>query len=168
MVELWDLFDSDRKKTGRIIKRGDPMKPDEYHIVVHIWIVNSKGEWLISKRSANKPHPGMWECTAGSVICGEESIDAAVREVKEELGINLTPDQGILFKSYRRKNKCRPDFCDVWVFKYDCPVSTIVLQEEETCDAMWASKDKIIKMMEDGFLYSKKIYPYIDDLFNKY
>lgn len=168
MIELWDLYDSNRNKTGRTIKRGEPMAQDEYHIVVHIWIKNSKGEWLISKRTPNKPYPNMWECTAGSAISGEDSINAAIREVNEELGIKLASDLGFLFKSYRRQNKRRPDFCDVWVFNNDCPISSIILQENETCDAMWASKEKIFEMMEEGLLFPKKIYPYIDELFNKY
>ena len=60
---------------------------DGYHLVVHVWIRNSKGEYLISQRSANRPtYPLMWECVGGSVVKGEDSLQGAIREAKEEVG----------------------------------------------------------------------------------
>jgi predicted N-acetyltransferase YhbS len=40
--ELWDVYDKNRNKTGKIVERGKPMSQDEYHLVVEIWIKNSK------------------------------------------------------------------------------------------------------------------------------
>ena len=55
---------------------------------MHVWIRNSKGEYLISQRSANRPtFPLMWECVGGSVVKGEDSMQGAIREAKEEVGI---------------------------------------------------------------------------------
>ena len=54
-MELWDAYDENRKPLGYTVKREkfDSLN-NEYHIVVHIWIKNSKGEYLIQKRSSNK------------------------------------------------------------------------------------------------------------------
>lgn len=66
-------------------------------MVVHAWIRNRKGEYLISQRSASRPtFPLMWECVGGSVIKGESSIEGAVREVKEEVGLDLEQEAGRL------------------------------------------------------------------------
>ena len=89
-IELWDILDEDGNKTGELVARGRPMKQDEYHLVVHVWIRNSKGQFLISKRTPNKTFPNMWETTGGSAIKGEDSLSAALREVREEIGINLS------------------------------------------------------------------------------
>ena len=43
--ELWDIYDEHRKKTGRLHRRGDDLAPGEYHLVVHIWIENSRGQF---------------------------------------------------------------------------------------------------------------------------
>ena len=48
--ELWDILDVNGGKTGRIIERGQAMDDGEYHLAVHVWIHNRKGEWLISNR----------------------------------------------------------------------------------------------------------------------
>lgn len=94
MSEFWDIYDKDRKLTGRTVERGKPMGRDEYHIVVNVWIRNSKGQWLISKRTANKHFPLLWEPTGGSAVAGESSFDAALRETREELGVELDPEKG--------------------------------------------------------------------------
>lgn len=107
----------------------------------------------------------MWECTGGSVLMGEESRIAAVKEVREELGVTLDPANGRLFTSVVRPQY--PDILDVWLFEQDVDITTIVLQEGETCDAVWASKEKIRNMIDEGTFFSKKVYPFIDELFSK-
>ena len=88
-MELWDVYDRDRNMTGRFHERGRDMRHDDYHLVVQVWIENSKGEWLISKRCPEKPYGGKWETTGGSVVAGENSFEAALREVREELGVSV-------------------------------------------------------------------------------
>lgn len=75
--------------------RGEQLPIGGYHLVVHVWIRNSNGEYLISQRSANRSiFPLMWECVSGSVVKGEDSLQGAVRETKEEVGIDLNPESG--------------------------------------------------------------------------
>ena len=50
MIELWDILDENGNITGRLHERGKPMVEGDYHLVVHVWIMNHKGEFLISKR----------------------------------------------------------------------------------------------------------------------
>ena len=81
MTELWDIYDSDRNPTGRVEPRGSLVIGD-YHLVVHIWLMNEKGEILVTQRAQNKPWGLFWETTGGSVLAGETSLQAAVREVR--------------------------------------------------------------------------------------
>ncbi len=166
--ELWDVYDRSRRKTGKIHERGRKLTQDEYHIVVHVWIKNSNGEWLISKRTPNKTFPNMWECTGGSAVMGDDSITAAVREVKEELGVDLPPEKGVLFKSIIRENEFCPDICDIWVFHEDIPLESVVFQENETCGAMWASEEKIRDMIGKGEFVGKEIFSYLDELLEQW
>lgn len=154
-MELWDIYDRDRKKTGRFCERGTKMKIKDYHLVVQVWIENSKGEWLISKRSPEKWMSGKWEATGGAVIAGEDSLSGALREVREELGINLDPKDGRLISSrrYDYPKWRNPGFVDVYAFKGDYPIESIVLQKGETCDAKWASTDEIHEIKARGEFY---------------
>lgn len=168
MSELWDIYDINRKPTGRTVERGKPMKSGEYHIVVNVWIRNSKGKWLISKRTPNKHFPLLWEPTGGSAVSGESSFDAAIRETREELGVELDPEKGKLFASAIRQNKEFPDFLDVWVFEHDCSIESVVLQPGETCGAMWATTNAIKELVKSGKFVPQNTFSYLDKLFEVY
>ena len=164
-MELWDIYDENRKPKGYTHIRGEKMRPGDYHITVNVWIKNSSGEFFLTKRSPEKVHPGYWECTGGSVIAGDTSLECAVKETYEEAGIVLDPSDGELVHSYNRMEKRgMPDFCDVWFFRKDFDLSDVVLQEGETCDAMWASKEKILKLLDDGKLVP--VFDYLDIILN--
>jgi len=170
--EIWDVYDKDRNKTGRFHVRGEPMAVGDYHIVVHVWKRNAKGEWLIDKRTARYGRSdidGKWETTGGSAIAGDDSLTAALRETKEELGIDLDPQKGELFYSGAViADDGHGFFRDVWVFDCDKPIGELVLDESEVCDAMWASVDKIRAMMASGEMLGEGWHPYFEDMVSKY
>ncbi|MBE6714061.1 MAG: NUDIX domain-containing protein [Ruminococcaceae bacterium] len=136
----------DRNKTGRVHRRGEILSRGDYHLVVHVWIKNSRGEFLITKRAPNKGWPNMWETTGGSALVGDDSLAAALREVREETGLSLSPENGRIIHSYMRNDS----FVDVWLFTEDHSLSEVVLCEGETVDKMFADSEKIRKMTEEG------------------
>ena len=170
MAELWDVYDRDRRRTGRTIERGQPMREEEYHIVVQVWIRNSAGQWLISRRAACKSEPLKWEPTGGSVLAGEDSLAGALREVREELGVVLDPACGELLYSFRRDKPSweNPGFLDVWYFTNDTPIGKIVLQESETCDALWADTRTILELIRENMFIPTQQYPYYTALFDRF
>ena len=87
-MERWDLRDGEGNPTGETMERGEHLKPGQYHLVVHIWIIDGQGRLLIQKRAAHlKLMPDIWAATGGSAVAGEDSHTAAARELREELGI---------------------------------------------------------------------------------
>ncbi len=143
-VELWDILDEDGRLTGRTIERGKPLKKGEYHLIVHIWIRNSKGEYLIQKRSSQAgAWPGVWGVAGGSAISGESSLDAALREVKEELGLSFEP--GALKRLYRVRYKSV--FSDLWIACRDINPEDVRIQKEEVSEVKYACMDEILSMM---------------------
>ena len=90
MMELWDIRDSKGIPTGRTIEKGRTFEDGEYHIAVEAWIINSKGEFLIQKRSSRCVHyPNVWSLTAGRIQAGEDAKVFFIRFVREELGLEL-------------------------------------------------------------------------------
>ena len=62
-MELWDLYDENRAPAGKTHVRGQEIPAGFYHLVVHVWLRNNRGAYLISQRSANRPaFPLLWEC----------------------------------------------------------------------------------------------------------
>ena len=84
-IEKWDILRQDGSSTGRqTVRGGNTLKPGEYHLVVHIWIVSSTGRFLIQRRAYSKKlMPGEWAATGGAAIAGEDSYTAARRELDE-------------------------------------------------------------------------------------
>ena len=81
-MEKWDLLDGDGRPLGQTLVRGDKLRPGQYHLVVHIWVEDSKGRLLIQKRAPHlKLMPDTWAVTGGSALAGEDSLTAAARAV---------------------------------------------------------------------------------------
>lgn len=163
-VEIWDILNKDGKPTGRTTLRGHfPLKPGEYHLVVHIWILSSDGRFLIQRRSDNKKlMPGEWAATGGAAIAGEDSYTAANRELFEELGIRS--DRESLKKLLRIKRK--NSMLDVWVITADVSVQSLKLQKSEVAEAKWVTRDELLQMIESGRFhdYGRE---YFDSVLNK-
>ena len=105
-MELWDIYDKDKKRTGRTMERNDwKLKEGEYHLTVLGVIARKDGKFLITKRVMTKAWAaGWWEVSGGAAQAGEESKDAVLREVKEETGLDVSGfDGGYLF-TYQREN----------------------------------------------------------------
>ena len=103
MKEIQDIYDANRHPTGKKYERwSNLLKTNEYVIVVEIIIFNKQNEILLSRRSANKKrNPLKWETTQGSVKSKEKSQEAAIRELKEELGISVTEDDLRIYKTIK-------------------------------------------------------------------
>lgn len=132
--------------------RGEQLPIDGYHLVVHVWIRNSKGQYLISQRSANKPtYSLMWECVGGSVVKGEDSLQGAIREAKEEVGVDLMPENGqVLFTKTRKiiEGKIFNDIMDVWLFEYDGEVDLGNATTDEVTQVAWMNREQIKELFD--------------------
>lgn len=103
----------------------------------------------------------MWSQTGGAVDEGETTLQAALRECKEELGIDINPNNIELVMTFKRKF----DFVDVWLVKQDIDISELVLQEDEVADVKWATVEEIRDLMKSDKL-AKSIDIYFDMFIN--
>ncbi len=127
-MEIWDLYDKDGQLTGQTIQRGvTVLPPDTYHLVVHFWIRNSRGEYLLQKRSEKAASlVGIWSFTGGSVTTGEDSLLGMQREVEEEIGYQVPIEE---VKRIRRfiQGHC---IIDVYLLEKDVPLIEFTAGEE--------------------------------------
>lgn len=165
-MEIWDLYDENRRLTGKTHIRGQEIPKDCYHLVVHVWIRNEKGEYLISQRSASRPtYPLMWECVGGSVIAGEDSYTGALRETAEEVGIDLSESEGrVIFSKTRGaiNGKFFGDIMDVWLFRFDGEASLERATTDEVSEVKWMKREDI-----EALYREKKLVPTLEYFFDK-
>ena len=146
-MEIWDLYTKDRIKTEETMVRGEKITKGFYRLVVHVCIFNSRGEMLIQQRQPFKSSwSNMWDITVGgSDISGDTSQSAAEREVYEEIGYKLSldgirPALTINFED---------GFDDMYLIKKDIEISDLYLQYEEVKAVKWASKEEILKLIDE-------------------
>ena len=167
-MELWDVYDVDRKKTGRTMVRGEAFADGDYHLVVHVCIFSSKGEMLIQQRQPFKEGwPNMWDITVGgSATMGDSSQDAAEREVFEEIGLKLNLQQ---VRPHLTIN-FEKGFDDVYLVEKDVDIDTLVLQESEVQRVKWATIEEIFALLDSGeFIpYYKSLIQLLFDTRKKY
>lgn len=163
-MEKWDILNADGVPTGKTTLRGKcNLKAGEYHLVVHIWVVSSRGKFLLQRRSDNKKlMPGEWAATGGAAISGECSYTAANRELYEELGI---PSNKQTLKKIARVKR-RNSLLDIWFINIDIKSEDLRLQEDEVAEVRWVERDEFKSMIKNGEFhnYGKE---YFDLLFEK-
>ncbi len=166
-MENWEVLTADGRPSGRSIIRGkDVLRQGEYHLVVHIWITDGYGNFLIQRRSFSKKlMSGEWAAIGGSAVMYEKSKAAAQRELYEEMGIKTRSEQLKFVKRITRKSS----IIDVYVLKTRVRASTLNLQKEEVCDAKWVTRRRLEQMVANGEFhnygseYFKTIYQLADD-----
>lgn len=146
MTEYFDLYTADRRRLGRKIQRGAPIPHGEYHIVVQIMTVNSRGEILLTQRVPEKTSGGRWECSGGCAISGETSQEAAVRELFEETGIRAFTSEISLEWSLVTDSMLR----DFYMVHKNVGLDRLVLQSAEVCAAKWVSFERLTEMAANG------------------
>lgn len=170
MAEMWDLYKRfgnalEFVTTGQTIERGKRLPDGTFHQVVHVWIKNEIGEYLISQRCTEKSVPLCWEpAVGGNVLAGETSEVAAIREVKEELGLDLKPGSGsLLFRGIRFVDGCN-DFVDVWLFDMPNKVidKNLALQKEEVNAAVSIRPAGIHFIREQGLWIPWQQFDYLE------
>ncbi len=159
--ELWNVLDENRQPTGRVHRRGDPMPAGDFHLTVHVWLRDSKGRFLITKRAPNKGYANLWECTGGSALAGDDSLTAAVREVQEETGLSVDPAKGRCIL----QRKAWDWFNDVWLFEQNFDLKDVVLQPGETTEAKAATTAEILQMDARGEMVP---FAYLRDFLKEY
>lgn len=147
-MELWDVYNKDRIKTGKTMVRGSEFEPDAYHMVVHVCIFHSDGRMLIQQRQPDKDSwPNMWDLTVGgSSVSGDTSQTAAEREVMEELGhqLDLQAKRPSLTVNFER------GFDDFYLIEEDVDVSGLKVPSEEVQKVKWATKEEIVSLIHSG------------------
>ena len=155
MIEYFDILDEQGHKTGKTKARSEVHRDGDWHKAVHIWIVNDKDEILLQKRSPNKDsHPNMWDISsAGHLTAGDDSLSGAIREIKEELGVDILPSQLTLIGT--RKSSSKPkatfinnEFNDVYLLQLSLNLDKIILQEDEVSEVKYIPIDEFRHMIK--------------------
>lgn len=152
--ELVDVLDDSGATTGVAKLKRDVHRDGDWHRSVHAWITGSDGRLLLQKRAPTKEtHANLWDISAaGHVSAGESSLESAVREIEEELGIRVPPsdlelvatttEQWILNDGRYLDN----EFHDIYLVRRDVDPDSLTLQRSEVAEARLVALDEFRAM----------------------
>lgn len=169
-MEEIDVLDENGNKTGEVVSREEVHKLGLWHKCVHIWIVNSKGEVLLQKRSSEKKtNPNKWTtATSGHLSAGDSSIEGAIRELGEEIGLQAKAEElQYLFtvkdetvKEYRGETILDNEITDVYLMRKELDIQNLKLQEEEVSSVKWFTQEEFKKMVmekDENLVYHREM-----------
>ena len=157
-MERFDIYDKNRRLTGRTAERGQELEADEYRLIVHVSLMSSQNQLFIQKRQPHKPAwPGFWDISVGG--------GALAREAFEELGLALELSEVAPCFRVKFPN----GFADEYIIHQDVDLTRLHLQTAEVQAVKWASYDEVMAMVDQGtfFPYQEPMLALIFSIFEE-
>lgn len=150
-MEIWDAYNDKREKIGQYLVRGERILTGLYHLCVNVLVRHEDGDILFMKRSSQKElYPNYFEFGAGgSVLAGEDSLSAVLRELKEETG--LVPSQiRLIEQTISSEDQCLFDYYEAIIVG---DKERITYQDGETDGHVWIGINELSAFMKDNLLF---------------
>ena len=157
MDEMVDVLTETGKFTDNVEMKQLCHKKGLWHKAVAVFIINSKKQVLLQKRSKNKKMwPDMWDISAGGhVLAGEFGFQAIIREIKEELGLSVKKEEIIFIGCSTSINKkgdiLNKHFNEYYIVTKDIDKKNLSLQKEEVSEVKWINKEEIIERIKNNY-----------------
>lgn len=138
MLEILDIWNENGKPTGQSADKALLHQEGLFHPTVHIWFYTPTPNILLQKRAANKQtFPNLWDVSvAGHVASGETVLEGATREIEEEIGLSVKPEDLDLISVRKNVNKFSngiidAEFQHVFLCKLPVAIEVLSIQKEE-------------------------------------
>lgn len=159
-MEIVDIY-NERHEKLEYTKERQALEKGEYRLSCFVFTLNDKDELLIQQRTQTAKHcPNMWEVTSGGAIAGDDAVEGAIRELKEELNIEVKKEELKFIGNYVRVN----DYVEVFLLKKNIKIEDLTLQKEEVQDVKWETISEFEKLIKEekacstGFNIFKNYY----------
>ena len=156
-MEIFDIIDESGRPTGKTVDRETAHAEGILHRTAHVWLLRRRGdrtEVLLQKRSRNKDsHPGCYDISsAGHIPAGVDFVPSALRELKEELGVDASAEELVCCgrrRIFHRDVFYGRDFVDnqvsnIYCMWKDIEPEQMTLQKEEVEEVIWMDLDCLL------------------------
>lgn len=148
-MEYLDLYDKNGNKTGKTMIRGQEVPEGCFFNIVTCFIRNKEGKYLMQKTSKQKG--SLYATTGGHVSAGQTFIEAMIRELKEEIGVNVEENELIFIDKYIKNNQA---VFNIYYLEKEIDIDRCKLQEEEVEAVYWMTEEEIQEKIKKGQCHS--------------
>lgn len=170
--EMLDVVDEEGNPTGEVVEREKAHAEGICHRTAHLWLVRENEgqvEILLQKRSNDKDSfPGCYDISsAGHIPAGDDYVVSALRELKEELGIDAKPEE-LIFCGRRRiryseafygKPFVDNQVTNVYLMWKNIPEEEFLVQKEEIESVQWIPFRECMEKVEQNPYPDCKLFP---------
>lgn len=153
-MEYFDVLDERGQYTGKIETRGECHEKGLFHKAVALFIINSRNQVLLQKRSSSKrAWPNCWDISAGGhVLAGEFGFEAVIRECEEELGLLIQEKDplfiGAVTSCTTTPHDIHNHYNEFYIVRKDLEVDSLKLQTSEVSDVCWFERADIVQKIQ--------------------
>ena len=169
--ELIDILNDDFSFLKTDLK-SEAHKHGWLHPCIHVWFFTDDGQLLVQKRSPDKQtFPNLWDVSvAGHIGNGENKIDAAIREVEEEIGLKINSEDLEFIGTFSECHTHRPNFTDneihyIYLSKLSVTIDQLKIQKEELSAIKLIPIDSFKNVLEKTD-FDKTYVPHYDDYYH--
>jgi len=132
--EIFEIVDDEGRVIGTAPRSRCHGDPSLAHRSVHVFVFNTSGDLYLQKRSARKDvQPGKWDTSVGGHLCpGESYLNAALRELEEELGVKAASPHSLRrLHSYVWRTAIETEHVETYQLIHEGPFSLDPAEIEE-------------------------------------
>jgi len=155
--EYLDVLDENGNKTGKVKLRYEIHRDGDFHKTVHIWVINKDNEVLLQRRCATKDiYPNMLDIScAGHLVEGDSSLRGAIRELKEELDMDVHANDLTYIQTVKIEDIVSPtfidnEFYDLYIMTTDKEIHDMEYQKSEISEIMFVPYVKLKEMIKNN------------------
>ena len=164
MEELIEVLNKDGTQTGKVVTRKEAHEKGLLHRIVVIAIIDKEGHILMQQRAKNKEtNPGKWDVSvAGHVSAGQTSLQAAIREVEEEVGIHLEEKELEYILTYKKESIVMEHFISNHIFDFylvkrnKIDLEQVKIQKSEVEQVKLCNKKEVEEMIKKNITVERK------------
>ena len=162
-MEKLDIIDENGNLTGKSEERKIVHSLGLRHHACGI-IIYSGNKILLQQRSLKKEkNAGLWDMAAGHIMASDEVLPSLIREVKEELGVDIENEKLTLLGKYWRNEVYREDFIEneldyIYLLDKYIPLEDITVQESEVEQVKYFTIEEFKKLLQEGKATNRECY----------
>ncbi len=155
-MELLQVFDKNKNILNESVSRDDKYNlPDgKYFMIVLIFIQNDRGQFLLQKTS--KSRHSCFATTGGHVSFGDDGSYTVLKEVKEELGLNISKDK-VKYVCTKIFKNC---LLETYYSNMNLDINSLSLQTEEVDYVDWFDVEHINHLIDTKEFREGNIEPF--------
>lgn len=164
-MEKHELVDINGNKTGKVLTHIEVRNlnniPNGHYIsVVGVVIINENDEILLQKRSRFKRvNPSKWGICGGKVNFNETTLDAGIRETREEIGIILNKNELRLLTMDTNQT----EYFTTYYVRKNVNISECKLQEDEVEEVKYFKIEELQYLDNEGFEWLENLKKIINN-----